>query len=218
MSHAHPRPSFRPPTLQPPDARVLVVVAHPAIHRSRVNKALAAAARAVSGVSVHDLYEAAPTGRIDVDAEQALLRAHDAIVLQHPLYWYSTPALLKEWLDQTLTFGWAYGPGGTALRGKTLLQVVSTGGPVAAYQPGAHNDATLPQLLLPMNRTARLCGMTSLPPLAVQGTHRLTDDQIRAAAAAYAAVLAALRDGALDATATTPEGCLDAARAVPEPA
>lgn len=215
---SHPRPSFRSPTLQPPDARVLVVVAHPAIHRSRVNHALAEAARGVPGVTVHDLYEAAPTARIDVDAEQARLLAHDAIVLQHPLYWYSTPALLKEWLDQTLTFGWAYGPRGTALRGKALLQAVSTGGPVGSYQPGGHNDATLPELLLPMNRTARLCGMTALPPLAVHGTHRLTNGDIAAAAAAYAAVLAALRDGALDATATTPEGCLDAARAVREPA
>lgn len=33
------------------------------------------------------------------------------IVFQHPLYTYSCPALLKEWLDRVLSRGFASGPG-----------------------------------------------------------------------------------------------------------
>ncbi|MEM7391049.1 MAG: hypothetical protein AAF492_01775 [Verrucomicrobiota bacterium] len=35
----------------------LVLLAHPALHRSRVNRPLAARAEAASGVTLHDLYE-----------------------------------------------------------------------------------------------------------------------------------------------------------------
>ncbi|MDX1383156.1 MAG: NAD(P)H-dependent oxidoreductase, partial [Thermoanaerobaculia bacterium] len=95
---------------------VLVLLAHPALERSRINARMAAAAAELEGVLVRDLYEAYPDLDVDVDAEQRLLAAHDVVIFQHPLYWYSTPALLKEWMDLVLQHGWAYGDGGTALR------------------------------------------------------------------------------------------------------
>ncbi|MGG3885590.1 NAD(P)H-dependent oxidoreductase [Brevibacillus panacihumi] len=42
-------------------------------------------------------------------------------VLQFPFYWYSAPPLLKNWFDEAWTYGWAYGPGGVALRGKECI-------------------------------------------------------------------------------------------------
>ena len=78
--------------------KVLVVFAHPAFQRSRVNRALLAAAKATEGVTVHDLYETYPDFLIDVRDEQKLLEEHDAVVIQHPFFWYSSPALVKEWL------------------------------------------------------------------------------------------------------------------------
>ncbi len=101
--------------------RILVLLAHPAHRRSRANAALRDAAKAVEGVTLHDLYEAYPDFLIDVDHEQALLLRHDVIVFQHPVYWYSSPAILKEWQDLVLEHGFAYGRAGTALAGKALL-------------------------------------------------------------------------------------------------
>ena len=63
----------------------------------------------MEGVRLHDLYEAYPDFLIDVEAEQALLLEHDVIVFQHPVYWYSSPAILKEWQDLVLEHGFAYG-------------------------------------------------------------------------------------------------------------
>lgn len=173
---------------------VLVLFAHPAYDASRVHRRLEAAARELPGVRVHDLYEAYPDFDVDVPREQELLATHDAIVLQFPTYWYSTPPLLKQWEDLVLTHGWAYGRTGTALRGKRLLVATSAGGPEAAYAPDGFNRLPLAQYLLPLEGTTRLCGMEWLTPFIVHGTHRLDDAGITAAAKAYRARLEEVRD------------------------
>ena len=192
-----------------PAARVLVLFAHPALHHSRVQHALLAAARTVADITIHDLYEAYPDFDVDVPHEQALLAAHDVVVWQHPFYWYSTPPLVKQWEDLVLTHGWAYGRGGTALQGKSWLHVLSAGGTDEAYQPEGHNRFTMPELLRPLELTARLCGMHWLPPFVVHGTHRLPDGELSAAAADYAQLLHALRDGMLDASVLSAESLLN---------
>lgn len=184
---------------QPDPARVLVLFAHPALHTSRVNRALLQAARQVRGITVHDLYEAYPAHDLDVPREQTLLTAHDVVVLQHPFYWYSVPPILKEWMDLVLEHGWAYGSKGTALRGKTLISAITTGGRESAYSPGGGNRYTMLQFLAPVEMTARLCGMNWLPPFVAHGTHRMTADDIRRHAADYRRLLEALRDGTVDA-------------------
>jgi glutathione-regulated potassium-efflux system ancillary protein KefG len=200
------------PTAPPPSergrgpSRILVLFAHPALERSRVQRQLAAAIRDLPGVTFHDLYEAYPDFDVDVPREQGLLLAHDLVIVQHPFYWYSTPALVKQWEDLVLEHGWAYGTGGIALRGKRWLSAISTGGREEAYQRDGHNRFTIRELLAPLEQTARLCGMDFLPPFVVHGTHRLTSTDIAAAAGEYRAVVEALRDDRLD---------LDAARQLP---
>lgn len=174
---------------------VLVLFAHPAIRRSRVNRRLVEAARGVDGVVVNDLYQHYPDFDIDVTREQGLLLDHEVLVLQYPFYWYSTPAILKEWQDLVLEHGWAYGHDGHALEGKALLNVVSTGGPEEAYSQDGANRFTMRQLLAPIEQTARLCGMEYLPPFVVHGTHALTREGIDREAADYRRLLEGLRDG-----------------------
>ena len=178
--------------------RILVLFAHPALEKSRVNRALAEAVRGLSGVTFHDLYEAYPDFDVDVRREQSLLLDHDLLVTQHPFYWYSTPALVKQWQDLVLEHGWAYGTGGTQLRGRVWLSAITTGGREAAYQPDGLNHFTIRELLRPIEQTARLCGMTFLPPFVVHGTHRLDAAGISAAAADYRRAIELLRDGRID--------------------
>jgi putative NADPH-quinone reductase len=180
---AQPRLHLKKRALPPSEGRVLVLLAHPALHRSRVNAALADAIRDLPGVTVHDLYEAWPSFVIDTDAEHALLEAHDHLVFQHPMHWYAAPALLKAWQEQVLTWGWAYGPGGDHLRGKRLLCGLSTGGPAEAYPTGEEDGVDA--LLAPVRRTARLCGLDWEPPFVVHGAHRLDAAGIEAAASAW---------------------------------
>ncbi len=179
--------------------RILIHFAHPALRRSRVNKRLLSAVEGLEGVEVNDLYQNYPDFDIDVAREQRLLLDHDVVVLQHPFYWYSTPAILKEWQDLVLEHGWAYGHDGHALEGKTLLNVVSTGAPENAYAQGGANQFTMRQLLAPIEQTAGLCGMHFLPPFVVHGTHALTEEGIERHAADYRRLLEGLRDGRLSA-------------------
>ena len=176
------------PAPLPPDAAdILVLVAHPAMEQSRVNRRLMqAAATASARVVVRDLYALYPDYLIDIDAEQALLASAKLIVWQHPIQWYSMPPLMKLWVDEVLSFGWAYGPGGTALRGKDLWLAATTGGPQESYHPDSYNRYFFDAFLPPYEQTASLCGMRFLPPLRLHGAHRAEDAEVEAHLAVYA--------------------------------
>lgn len=190
-------------------AKILILFAHPALERSRVNRYLAEAVKELPGVTFHDLYEAYPDFHIDVPAEKELLTAHDVIVFQHPFYWYSTPALLKEWMDHVLEHGWAYG-GGAALRGKVMLNATSTGGPREAYCEEGRNRYTIRQFLAPFDQTAHLCEMTYLAPFVVYGSLRIQGRQDAwPHSLAYRNLIERLRDGTLDLQAAHGAGCVN---------
>lgn len=175
--------------------RLLVLFAHPALEKSRVHRRMLHHLRAVDGVTINDLYEEYPDFDVDVAREQALLEAHDVVLVQHPIYWYSPPAIVKQWEDLVLEHGWAYGSGGTRLRGKFFGCALTTGGRAAAYTHEGHNRFTIRELLAPLEQTAVLCGMRWLPPYLIQGTHLLDAPAIEAHARAYAEHLAALARG-----------------------
>ena len=179
--------------------RILLLFAHPVLEKSRVNRRLLEAVRQLDGVTVNDLYEVYPTADIDVEREQELLLAHDVIVFQHPFYWYSCPAILKEWQDLVLEHGWAYGKGGTHLRGKTTLNAITTGGPETAYHKDGYNRFTIRELLAPWDQTAHLCGMRFLAPFAVHAALKVaTDADLGSSPAAYRRLLEGLRDDRID--------------------
>ena len=191
--------------------RVLIVFAHPALEKSRVNRRLAEAVEKVPDVIFHDLYEAYPDFDVDVRREQALLEAHDVVVLQHPFFWYSIPPLLKQWIDLVLEHGWAYGSEGDALSGKHLLSVISTGGQEGAYRHGGHNRFTMRELLAPIEQTFVLCGMTYLPPFVAHGAHGMTIEEIDRHSKNYRRAIEALRDEKIDLEAAARENRLDLA-------
>ena len=165
-----------PPSSGP--SRVLVVAAHPDLRLSRVNQALMAAAARQPHVEVFDLYARYPDYVIDVAAEQARLERADLIVWQHPIHWYAMPPLMKLWLDEVFTMGWAFGPGGDRLRGKHLWLVASTGGTEAAYHPQGHNRYFFDAFLPPYEQTAALCGLRFLPPLVLHGAHQVSEAEL----------------------------------------
>lgn len=174
--------------------RLLLLFAHPRLEHSRINQALLAQIPQSPNITLVDLYDRYPDYNIDVVKEKGQLVAHDIIGWMHPFYWYSAPPLMKQWIDRVLEFGWAYGPGGNALEGKYFFNAISTGGAAAAYQAEGHNLYTINEYLRPFEQTARLCKATYLPPHAVQGTHRLSDEEVQQAAHRFQRVLHQLVD------------------------
>lgn len=159
--------------------KVLILFAHPAFHKSRVNKQVIEGLDQIEGVTFHDLYQAYPDFYIDVAREQALMEAHDVIIFQFPLFWYSTPALLKEWQDLVLEHGWAFGSKGNALKDKLFLCSITVGGPRQSYAVDDFHEHTLNQLISPLRQTATLCKMKALPPFAIHGSHAIQADSIK---------------------------------------
>ena len=175
------------------DVPILILFAHPYPHRSRVNLPLLTAVRDLPGVVVNDLYERYPDFYIRPRPEQALLEAANIVVMQHPLYWYSAPALLKQWQESVLEYGFAIGRSGTALQGKWLLQVITTGHREEAYAMGGRDRYSITELLRPFEQTARHCGMRYLEPLLIHGVRHLDEAAITAQANRYRERLLMLR-------------------------
>ena len=160
---------------------------------------MAEAAAKLDGITLVDLYAEYPDLQIDIDREQQRLVDHDIIIFQHPLYWYSTPAILKEWQDLVLEHGFAYGSEGTALHGKVFLNALTAGGLEEAYQTDGYNHFNIHELLRPMEQTARLCGMTFLPPFAMFGARPAVEEgRVPQHVSDWIRVLEALRDNRLE--------------------
>lgn len=158
--------------------KVLILFAHPAFERSRIHARLLQAAASFKEVTIHDLYQVYPDFDILVKPEQRLLEQHDVIIFQHPFYWYSGPALLKQWMDLVLEHGWAYGHEGTALKDKKLISVISAGGTERSYTPEGHHGRMINELLAPFEQTAKLCHMQYMPPFVVHGANLINDQQL----------------------------------------
>lgn len=161
-------------------SKALILYAHPAAELSRINRQMVQAAAGLPNVIVHDLYEHYPDFHIDIAREQQLLTDADLIVLQHPIHWYSMPSLQKEWLDMVLSRGWAFGHGATALHGKALWLVATTGGEPEAYSPEGRHGHPFADFLPPYQQTARLCGMHWMTPLVLHGAHHVTQEELQA--------------------------------------
>ena len=151
-------------------ANLIAYYAHPGHKYSHVNRYMARAARAVDGITFVDLYSDYPRFDIDVNVEQQRLLDHDVVIFQFPMFWYSTPSILKEWQDLVLEHGFAYGAGGEELEGKTLMLAVTGAGPAEAYTDKGYQHYPIRTFLTPLEQTARLCHMRFPAPYVLYGS------------------------------------------------
>jgi glutathione-regulated potassium-efflux system ancillary protein KefG len=181
--------------------KILVNVFHPHLaDQSRVNSRWVQELEKSNEITINLEYANYSDWEIDIEREQKLLLEHERIIFQHPFFWFSTPPLMKKRLDDVLTYAWAHGPGGTALKGKEWISAISAGGPADAYQAGGYNNYSMSELLKPLQQTANLIGMKFLPAYVFHGAVQASENEIEASAAAY---LAHITNPELD-----PEICL----------
>jgi putative NADPH-quinone reductase len=146
--------------------KTLVVLAHPDVEkRSIANKIIIEKIKTLKGVFIKDLYSECPSFKFSIEAEQASLIDAELIILQFPFYWYGVPGILKEWIDQVFTYGFAFGSTGDKLKGKQLLVSTTIGGPEDAYRAGGFNNFPINDLLKPLQQMANLTGMIYNTPV-----------------------------------------------------
>lgn len=178
--------------------KILIVFAHPRFENSKTNRALLTGVDGMENVTLDDLYEQYPDFNIDVDREKQRLAQSDVIVWHFPFYLYGPPALLKQWMDLVLEYGWAHGSPENTLKNKIVFIALTAGGARDSYAPDQRNGHPLCEFLLPFEQTAALCKMIYLPPFAVHGTHLLTDRQLAGHKEQYARLLSEMVRGEFD--------------------
>lgn len=149
--------------------KTLVIVAHPQLAHSTTEAFLKQAATTAGNVTWHEL-----TLPFDVAAEQALLVAADRLIFQFPLYWYSAPAILKQWLDEVWNSQLV---SEQLVKGNELGIVTTVAHAATAFQPGAQQQFTIAELLRPYEALAHALGMKYLPPLPIYQFEQQRDDQ-----------------------------------------
>jgi len=176
---------------------VYFLLAHPNLNISRANAAIWKAVQVRSKdypgrLLACDLYHDYHDFHIDVPTEQERLKKASVVFIQHPFFWYNMPPLLKLWFDAVWTQGFAYGPGGDALRGKALQLSVTTGGAQDVYRSGGSNHYSVQQFTHNVEQTARLCGMSYSEPLVLHSANRASHQELERHAQAVVVKLCGL--------------------------
>ena len=162
--------------------KTLVIIAHPNIEGSKINKTWKTRLNKESNITVHEIYSNYNDNQFDIAQEQKLLMEHDRIVFQFPFHWYNAPSLLKEWQDKVLSYGFSHGPKGDKLKGKEFMLAISAGGQKDSYQAGGAQLYTISELTKTYQAMASFTGMKFLPTFVLYGTHQLDENQINASA------------------------------------
>jgi len=171
--------------------KTLILLAHPSMDESRINKALIEAISPLEHVTIHDLYAhyGSDPSHIDIAKEQALLEAHDRIVFQFPLFWYSTPSLLKGWQDAVLSYGFAFGANSFRLKGKEFKIVTTAGSAQESFAEGGYGGYSINEAMTPMRAMSQFTGMIYTRAHVLYGVMAYSEEQLQAECESYRALL-----------------------------
>lgn len=154
--------------------KTLVIVVHPDMEGSVINKRwIEELNKHPNKYHVHQLHAVYPDEKIDVVAEQELVEQYGKIVFQFPFYWFNCPPLFKKWLDDVLTYGWAYGSkSGYKVSGKKIALAMSVGIDEEEYEPTGKYKYTLEELTRPFELTFEYVKADYKPFFAYYGIER----------------------------------------------
>ena len=151
--------------------KTVIILAHPNLDNSIANKIIVKEVSKLGNVKVHNIAKLYPDFNIDAKAEQEALLNADRIIFQYPIYWYNMPPILKQWFDQVLTYGFAYGENNYNMEGKEMVVSVTTGGPEEGYAGGVLDS----KILFPLEGTAGFCKMKYIKPMVLHGIMIMPD-------------------------------------------
>lgn len=163
--------------------KTLVLLFHPDFQHSKVNRKLYDVIKDNENLIIRDMYALYPDFKIDVKKEQQYMEKADRIILQFPIRWYSSPALLKQWEDDIFEAGWAY-MGGHALDNKEFTVAVTFG--ADGYEHGGYSHYTPHELLRPFQATAYRIGMKFVEPFVMTNVMREDEAKLQAQIDRYA--------------------------------
>ena len=140
-----------------PASKILVISGHPHLENSNVNKVILKELEKHFGeqISIRRLDKLYPDYQINIKAEQEAIKNADFIILQFPLYWYGTPALLKKWIDDVLYDYFKGNRLSGKFNDKAIIASVTIGGSKERYSPP---NKTVETYLIPLQETFEVIG------------------------------------------------------------
>ena len=160
--------------------KTLVVVSHPYPDQSSAIRALQQKAENAPDVSVRNLeslYGDNLNG-FDIVAEQKAHEAADRVVYLFPIHWFNLTPMLKAYLNQVWSYGWAFGPDGHALRNKEMQVVVTAGVSQHAYSAEGLVRSSMDEVLTPMRASAYYVSMKYASPLAFYNAMGVSEETL----------------------------------------
>lgn len=159
--------------------KTLVVVIHPNVQDSLINKRwIEELNKYPDKYVVHQLHKVYPDEKIDVLSEQKLIEQYGKIVFQFPFYWFNCPSFFKKWLDEVLTYGWAYGSkSGYKVAGKKIALAVSAGVDEYEYRLSEKYKYTLAELTRPFELSFEYVKADYKPLFAYYGIELNSSDE-----------------------------------------
>jgi putative NADPH-quinone reductase len=144
---------------------ILLISGHPEPDKSIANRAILDELDAVAGIEIHELARAHSGYEFNVQIEQEKLQGADLIILQAPFRWYGLPALMRLWIEEVFSFGFAFGPDGNKLSGKKVILSITLGGDEMAYSTQGQHQHPVDTFLVSLERFLAYCGVEYLPPV-----------------------------------------------------
>ena len=130
----------------------------------------------------------------DLQAEMDKVSEADIIIIHFPLWWGSTPAILKGWFDRVFAMGFAWNSDNRydkgLLRGKKVLLTVSVGDPESYYSSEGMHRASVEQHLYSLtHNTLAFCGLDVLKPFIVGNVTASSQSELDAKIETYRIML-----------------------------
>ncbi|NOQ50188.1 MAG: general stress protein [Mycoplasmataceae bacterium] len=133
----------------------LIILGHPNIKQSNATKAIMDNFSSEKEIKIVDLYKQYSNFQIDIKKEQKNLLEAKNIIFVFPIYWWSCPPLVKKYIDDVITWEFAYGTDDShyKLTGKNSFFITSTGSPKESYTKKGDAGHSLDEYFLPIRRT-----------------------------------------------------------------
>ncbi|UQS84461.1 NAD(P)H-dependent oxidoreductase [Apilactobacillus apisilvae] len=157
--------------------KTLVIVSHPEYDNSMTESFLNQCQNDIDSVDFLVLDHLTDNYQFNVEQEQQRLIKYDRILFQFPMYWYSSPALLKKYEDDVFTRRFTYANEDGKLKGKELGIITTIGEPLRNYTVGGSEGFSINELLKPYQALAFKAGMNFIKPFTVDQFAYMTNAQ-----------------------------------------
>jgi len=163
--------------------KTLVIMAHTNPNDSVVNNKIKHALQDEQNVLYKDIKSLYRDFNFDVKKEQEDLLSVDKIIFQFPLYWFTAPSVLKQWVDDVFThdFAFRYDENGQwqtlKLQDKEFQMIVTIGASEEEYN---QMGVKVKDCLSSYSTTAMSLGMKEIEPYLLYGIDsvKYTNEQL----------------------------------------